>query len=480
MSNDVNSKGESLEHGRPIVFRNGIVITMDNQHRVLKNSDVLVVDGVIKEIGPNLSAPEGALSIDATGGIIMPGMIDTHRHMWQTAMRGYGADWSLSQYFVWYYLQHGKDFRPEDIYSGNLLSEIEAIDAGVTTSVDWSHGLSSTDHADAAVDALEAVPGRFILGYGNIQAAPWEWSVSKEFKDFYSRRFGAKNDMLGFQVAFDVLGDPSFPEKPAFDMAKELGVSVTTHAGVYGVNGDESIRLMHENDCMGSDTVFVHCSSLSEDSYHRIAASGGSASVSTESEQSAGQGYPSSWILRQYDIPISLSQDTTVWWSADFFTAMRATAGADRSRQHFESQLKGEQVVNLDVRCEEVIHWATRGGAKARGLEDKIGSIEVGKRADIVLVKNDNSPVMFPIINPYGHVVMQAQRADVDTVVIDGNIVKHEHKLVGIDLAAARSKTEKTVSFLADTIGEAAWVDGMNPELTERQVNENPYKYVNE
>ena len=480
MSNDVNSKGESLEHGRPIVFRNGIVITMDNQHRVLKNSDVLVVDGVIKEIGPNLSAPEGALSIDATGGIIMPGMIDTHRHMWQTAMRGYGADWSLSQYFVWYYLQHGKDFRPEDIYSGNLLSEIEAIDAGVTTSVDWSHGLSSTDHADAAVDALEAVPGRFILGYGNIQAAPWEWSVSKEFKDFYSRRFGAKNDMLGFQVAFDVLGDPSFPEKPAFDMAKELGVSVTTHAGVYGVNGDESIRLMHENDCMGSDTVFVHCSSLSEDSYHRIAASGGSASVSTESEQSAGQGYPSSWILRQYDIPISLSQDTTVWWSADFFTAMRATAGADRSRQHFESQLKGEQVVNLDVRCEEVIHWATRGGAKALGLEDKIGSIEVGKRADIVLVKNDNSPVMFPIINPYGHVVMQAQRADVDTVVIDGNIVKHEHKLVGIDLAAARSKTEKTVSFLAYTIGEAAWVDGMNPELTERQVNENPYKYVNE
>jgi cytosine/adenosine deaminase-related metal-dependent hydrolase len=480
MSNDVNSKGESLEHGRPIVFRNGIVITMDNQHRVLKNSDVLVVDGVIKEIGPNLSAPEGALSIDASGGIIMPGMIDTHRHMWQTAMRGYGADWSLSQYFVWYYLQHGKDFRPEDIYAGNLLSEIEAVDAGVTTSVDWSHGLSSTDHADAAVDALEAVPGRFILAYGNIQAAPWEWSVAKEFKDFYSRRFSAKNDMLGFQVAFDVLGDPSFPEKPAFDAAKELGVPVTTHAGVYGVNGDESIRLMHENDCMAPDTVFVHCSSLSEDSYHRIAASGGSASVSTESEQSAGQGYPSSWILRQYDIPISLSQDTTVWWSADFFTAMRATAGADRSRQHFESQLKGEQVVNLDVRCEEVIHWATRGGAKALGLEDKIGSIEVGKRADIVLVKNDNSPVMFPIINPYGHVVMQAQRADVDTVVIDGNIVKHEHKLVGIDLAAARSKTEKTVSFLADTIGEAAWVDGMNPELTERQVNENPYKYVNE
>jgi 5-methylthioadenosine/S-adenosylhomocysteine deaminase len=138
----------------------------------------------------------------------------------------------------------------------------------------------------------------------------------------------------------------------------------------------------------------------------------------------------------------------------------------------------GEQVTNLDVRCEEVIHWATRGGAKAIGLEDKIGSIEVGKRADVVLLKNDASPVMFPIINPYGHVVMQAQRADVDTVVIDGNIVKHEHKLVGIDLAAARSATEKTVSYLADTVGEEAWVTGMNPELTEREKHENPYKYM--
>ena len=478
MSNNVNSKGESLEHGRPIVFRNSIVITMDNAHRLLKNSDVLIVDGVIKEIGPNLDAPEGALSIDATGGIIMPGMIDTHRHMWQTAMRGYGADWSLSQYFVWYYLQHGKNFRPEDIYAGNLLSGIEAIDAGVTTTVDWSHGLSSTQHAEAAVDALEAVAGRFILAYGNIQAAPWEWSIDSAFKDFYSRRFSASNDMLGFQMAFDVLGDAAFPEKRAFEVAKELGVPVTTHAGVFGVTGDESIRLMHEHDCMGPDTIFVHCSTLSDDSYNRIAASGGSASIATESEQSAGQGYPSSWILRQYDIPISLSHDTSVWWSSDFFTAMRSTVGSDRSRQHVESQLKGEQVVNLDLRCEEVVHWATRGGAKALGLEDKVGSLEVGKRADVVLIKNDNSPAMFPIINPYGHVVMQAQRADVDTVVIDGNIVKHEHMLVGIDLGAARTLTEKTVSFLADTIGEEAWVTGMHPDLTVRQVNENPYKYV--
>ncbi len=146
--------------------------------------DVLIAGERIEAVGPHLAVPEGTAEIDATGGIVMPGMIDTHRHMWQTAMRGYGADWTLTQYFVWYYLQWGKTFRPQDIYAGNLLSGIEAIDAGVTTTVDWSHGLQTIEHAEAAVDALTEVPGRFVLAYGNIQQGPWEWSAAPEFRDF--------------------------------------------------------------------------------------------------------------------------------------------------------------------------------------------------------------------------------------------------------------------------------------------------------
>jgi 5-methylthioadenosine/S-adenosylhomocysteine deaminase len=476
MNKPISTSGESLEHGRSIIFRNGIVLTMDDARRVIKNCDVLVVGGEIKEIRPNIQAPAGALSIDASGGIIMPGMIDTHRHMWQTAMRAYGADWTLSQYFVWYYLEHGKNFRPQDVYAGNLLSAIEAVDAGVTTSVDWSHGLQTIDHADAAVDALEEIAGRFVLAYGNIQRAPWEWTADKGFQDFFSRRFDAK-DRLGFQIAFDVVAGPEFPERAAFDVARDLGVSVNTHAGVLGANGDDSIRLMHENGYMKPDTILVHCSTLSDDSYQRIAASGSSVSVSTESEQSAGQGYPSSWKLRQFGIPITLSHDTSVWWSADLFTAMRTTLGADRSRQHFEAHLKGETVTQLDLRSDDVIDWATRGGAKALGLDSKIGSLEVGKRADIVLVKNDESPVMFPIVNPYGHIAMQAQRADVHTVVIDGNIVKHEHRLINVDLAKARRAVEETVSFLETTLGEEAWEAGMHPDLPPKHEIDNPYHY---
>src|SRR5712664_3268319 len=198
--------------GQPVVFRNAIVLTMDDAHTVLSNADVLVSGERIAAVGTGLEVPAGTAEIDAHGGIVMPGMIDTHRHMWQTAMRGYGADWTLTQYFVYYYLSWGKKFRPQDYYAGNLLSAIESIDAGVTTTVDWSHGLQTTEHADAAVDALEEVPGRFVLAYGNIQQGPWEWSAAPEFRDFASRRFGG-GDMLRLQMAFDVTGDPEFPER---------------------------------------------------------------------------------------------------------------------------------------------------------------------------------------------------------------------------------------------------------------------------
>src|SRR5689334_14111674 len=202
--------------GRPVVFRNATVLTMDEGHHVLRDADVLVSGERISAVGHALEAPADAVEIDATGGIVMPGMIDTHRHMWQTAMRGYGADWTLTQYFVWNYLQWGKSFRPQDIYAGNLLSALEAIDAGVTTAVDWSHNLHTIDHAEAATDALEDVPGRFVLAYGNIHQGSWEWSTTPEFRDFYTRRFDGKGDMLTFQIAFDLPGVEGFPEKATF------------------------------------------------------------------------------------------------------------------------------------------------------------------------------------------------------------------------------------------------------------------------
>lgn len=466
---------EIFGDGRPIVFRNGIVAPMDGSD-VINGGDVLVVGDHIAEVGVDLAVPDGAAEIDASGGIVMPGMVDTHRHMWQTAMRGYGADWTLTQYFVFYYLTWGKIFRPEDIHAGNVLSMIEALDAGVTTSLDWSHGLQTIEHGEAAADALRSTPGRAVLAYGNLLGAPWEWSNGADFRNFVARL--PTSDMFGLQMAFDVTADPAFPEQGAFAAARELGLRVTTHAGVWGATNDDSIRLMWEHGFMTPEITYVHAATLTEDSYQRIAATGGTASVSTESEQSAGQGYPPTWALRKYGIPVSLSMDTSVWWSADLFAAMRATLSADRSREHLEAHARGETVVHNLLRAADVVQWATMGGARALGLESVIGSLTPGKRADIILLKNDESPAMSPILHPYGSIVYQAGRGDVHTVLVNGKVVKHAHKLIGMDLAAAKAAVANTVDYARSTMGEEAWHESMHPELPTAERIPNPYTYT--
>jgi cytosine/adenosine deaminase-related metal-dependent hydrolase len=170
--------------------------------------------------------------------------------------------------------------------------------------------------------------------------------------------------------------------------------------------------------------------------------------------------------------------DTSVWWSADMFSAMRSTLGADRAREHLEAHNLGETITHCHLRVDQVVEWATLGGARALGLEDRIGTIEVGKKADLVLVRNPNSPVMFPVLNPYGHLAFQAQRGDVDTVMVNGRVVKHDHRLVGIDLDAVRRTVEETVSHIHDAIGEEAWRQGMSPDIPETKVLDNPYTYT--
>jgi 5-methylthioadenosine/S-adenosylhomocysteine deaminase len=180
----------------------------------------------------------------------------------------------------------------------------------------------------------------------------------------------------------------------------------------------------------------------------------------------------------RYDIPVSLSMDTSVWWSGDLFSAMRTTLGADRAREHLEAHAKGDTVTQARLRAAQVVEWATRGGAQALGRDD-LGRLTPGAKADVVLIKNDRSPVSFPLVNPYGHVAFQAQRGDVHTVLVDGRVVKHEHELVGVDLAAVRRTVDATVEHLRAQLGEEKWAAGMNPAMPEDdEVLDNPYQYT--
>jgi predicted MFS family arabinose efflux permease len=131
------------------------------------------------------------------------------------------------------------------------------------------------------------------------------------------------------------------------------------------------------------------------------------------------------------------------------------------------------------VRCGPSRWWsATRGGAKALGLDHVVGSLEPGKKADVVLIKNEHSPVMFPLLNPYGHVVFQAQRGDVHTVLVNGRVVKQDHRLVDVDLGQVRSTVEATVEHLNGALGPEAWVEGMHPDIRETKILDNAYTYT--
>ena len=302
----------------------------------------------------------------------------------------------------------------------------------------------------------------------------------KDFRSFVERRFGGGNDMLGFQMAFDVTGDPEFPEKAAFEVARELGVPVTTHAGVWGATNDDGIRLMHEHGFMTPETIYVHAATLTEDSYHRIAATGGSVSVSTESEQSAGQGYPPTWRLRKHDIPVSLSMDTSVWWSGDLFCAMRS----DARRRPLARAPRGARAARRRSPTTTSAPSRSSTGRPAAAARRSawtrlIGSLEPGKKADVVLIKNDALAGHVPDPAP-----LRPRR-------LPGAARRRPHRdrqRQGREDATAGSwastsprrggRSSETVEFAMGELGEDEWVDGHAPEIPETKILNNPYQYT--
>ena len=133
---------------------------------------MLIVDDRIAAVAVGLDVSDAEV-VDASGKIVMPGFVDTHRHTWQTAFRGLGADWTFDQYRA---AMHGTlrpHYRPEDVYLGNLLGRIEALHSGVTTMLDWFHCSDRSENADAAIDALRVAPGRSVFCFGaGIGGAP--------------------------------------------------------------------------------------------------------------------------------------------------------------------------------------------------------------------------------------------------------------------------------------------------------------------
>jgi 5-methylthioadenosine/S-adenosylhomocysteine deaminase len=452
-----------------LLLAGGIVVTCAGRHEVLWPGDILIRDGRIAEIGRDLQVAD-AERIDVSGRIVMPGLIDTHRHTWQSVVRNIASDWTLDQYLVGLHAGLSRFFRPEDTYAGNLIGALEALDSGITTLLDWSHNLFTPQHADAAIDALEEAGLRAVFSHGG-GAEQWGGVMpspvphpADDVRRLREGRFTSNTGRVTLGVA---ARGPQFSTldvtKHDFLLARELGLRVSVHVGDGHWGKVKPIHQMNGEGLLADTTTYVHCNSLSEDELRLIADTGGTASVATDVEMQMGHGWPATGRLLAVGINPSLSVDVCSSIGGDMWTTMRTTIAVQRATDNSDAVARDEAPERVKLSCEDVLRFATIEGAKANGLDHVTGSLEVGKAADIVILSNDSLALM-PINNPFGSIVYAAHPGLVKDVLVDGNFVKRDGKLVGVDLDRLRGLAEASRDHVIGSLDGAEIGGRWQPE----------------
>jgi 5-methylthioadenosine/S-adenosylhomocysteine deaminase len=418
------------------LLHGGEVLIGDPGADRVESADVLIEDGRIIAIAPELDAD--AEPLDAGGRLVIPGFVDTHRHTWQTAMRGICADWTLLDYFLGIRLNAAGVYTADDVFAGNYVGALEALDAGVTCVLDFSHCLNSPDHSDEAVRGLRDAGIRGTFAYG-MYPVPLERpafaDVAARVADarrVRERHFSSERDLLAMGVALTELGLVPWETTVAeVELARELDALVTAHVGtVWSDRRLPEVELLHLGGLLGERQVHVHCNACSGRELDLLADAGASVSITPETELQMGMGFPVTQRLVERGLTPSLGCDIVSNNRGDLFTQMRLGLACERARTN-EPELRGAQMPQtLTLSAAEMLHFATLGGAKALGLEREIGSVEVGKAADLVLLRTDGFGFT-PPNDPVAQIVMQAGVGDVDTVLIAGRVVKRDGKLIG-------------------------------------------------
>jgi 5-methylthioadenosine/S-adenosylhomocysteine deaminase len=393
------------------LIRAGTVLSMDPAVGDLRPGSVLVEGTRITAVGAVVEAPRNTTVIDAPAGILVPGLVDTHRHMWEALLRGIAPHHTLGEYLTDVLGRLGPALGPDDLYLGTLLSARAALLSGTTTAQDISNIHESPETADAVVAAHESSGLRTVFAYGkSYPAARREGgAIGDDVK-----RLADELDGGLVTLALDAEGGDDDVERHNAALARELGLRVARHFSA----AQGSARRLKDLQALLPGTTFIHANGLSDAELDLIAESGGSISVSPAIELVMGHGYP--MMAARSRVPLSLSTDVEVTVPADLFTQMRAALAAGRNTEH----------PNAELTAEDVLRMATLGGAETLGLGAITGSITPGKRADLLLLDAGRSDVA-PVIDPYSTVVLQMDRAHVDTVWVDGEPqVRHGRPVV--------------------------------------------------
>jgi 5-methylthioadenosine/S-adenosylhomocysteine deaminase len=435
--------------GQRTLIAGGNVVTMDKSSRDFTSGDILIEGDRIVAIDHTINAAD-AFVIDAKGMVVIPGMIDTHRHTWQSTVHAIGPDWLLSDYFRVMRGVLGPVYRPQDLYVATRLGALEAINSGTTTLVDWAHLMNTPAHADASVHALRDSNIRAVFGYGNSNAGfqlpntiRLDAADAKRVRDQYFTSPG----LITMALA---LRGPDYSAKEVwmddFKTARDLGLPITVHVGSNG-SYSYSVGQLNEANLLGPDVTHVHCDSLKDDEYKMIADTGGTVSVSAEAEMHLGCGITPVSRLLAHGIRPSISTDVPSVNSCDVLGALRMTLGTHRGEisQQLLDHPNDKAEERLTTR--DMLEFATVRGAAATGLTDKVGRLATGMQADIALISYKRVG-LFPLHNLTALVVMYATPADVDTVIVAGKVLKRSGKLVGIDHAALMREAEASADYL--------------------------------
>jgi cytosine/adenosine deaminase-related metal-dependent hydrolase len=425
--------------GRTLI-RGGTVITLDRAAGDFATADVLIEDGRIAAVGPSLEAGDAEV-LDAIDRIVMPGFVDTHRHTWQALVRNIASDWTLAHYFTGLHGTLSQLYRPEDTYAANLIGALEALDAGITTLLDWSHNLSTPEHADAAVRALFEFGGRAIFGHGcgfRHWQPPSPLPHDEDARRIRNQYFSSDDQLVTMCLCPRGNQFTTIEATEAdWRLADELALRISCHAGDGAWGKNRPIAQLAEMGLLGPHITFVHCNSLADDELRMMAEAGCTASVSPDIELQMGHGWPATGRLLDVGIRPSLSIDVCCSNGGHLFGTMRAAIGTERGFENHAAEERNEELKALRLTCRDVLEFATIEGARACGLDHEIGSLTPGKRADVILIRAD-SLGMTPLNNPVGAVVYNAHPGLVDTVLVGGAVVKHDGKLVGVDLDRVR------------------------------------------
>lgn len=443
-----------------MVIRGGHVLTMDPGVGDLTTGDVLVEGDRIVAISSRIDTTD-ARQIDARGCVVMPGFVDTHRHTWQTQMRGLCAGWTLSDYFSGIRMAVSPAYSADDVYVGNYTGALEALNAGITTVLDFSHCNNTPEHADAAIKGLEDAGIRALYCYGffapggDNAAFPTHGHRLADFTRILAAH-SASSPLLIVGAALTEVGVIPWSQTVAeIEAARSAAAPIVTHTGCVWGSVVTGIRELGAHGLLGPDQIHVHCNTLDDDDWHLLSRAGAKVSISPETELNMGMGRLAIDKCLEHGIHPSLSCDIVSLNSGDLFTQMRLALAYQRFVENDRINRSGAMPTALTCGARDALRWATLYGAEACGLDAEIGSLCPGKRADIIVLGRGGFALR-PLHDPPGSIVFQASAHDVRDVLVAGRLVKTGGALVDVDLDAVLGRAERSAEQILSRVRRVA------------------------